>query len=174
MIKSYVKHFEYTEKDISEGKYNADVLIQPLWYNVNIYDGLQEYNKDLSKFTIAQRRFLALLWYYAEVCNGGHDQFFFNSTGIVWKDALEGMRMIGDDADADNFQKAIDLFCGSVPFDREERIQALDEIRKTDDFEKFDKIFYDGDGFHERMEEYIKKHPSEFVVNGDYRYTEIC
>ena len=128
MIKNYVKHFEYTEKDISEGKYDAWDLIQPFWYNVSIYDGLEVYNEDLSGLTVAQRRFLALFWYDSEVCNGGHDQFFYNSTGIVWKDALEGMRMIGDNADADNFQKAIDLFGGSVPFDRDERNAVLDEI----------------------------------------------
>lgn len=169
-INNYVKHFEYTEKDISEGKYSVEDLIDPFWCSVNIYDGLEKYNKDLSELTIAQRRFLALLWYDSEVRNGGHDQFFFNSTGIVWKDALEGMRMIGDDADADNFQKAIDLFGSSVPFDREERIQSLDKIGEIDAFEEIDEIYYDGEGFYKLMVKYIKEHPSEFVVNGDYPY----
>lgn len=174
--KKYVKHFEYTEKNISEGKYDAWDLIQPFWYNVSIYDGLEAYNNDLSGLTTAQRRFLALLWYDAEVCNGGHDQFFSNSTGIVWKDALEGMRMIGDDTDADNFQKAIDLFGGSIPFDRDERNKVLDTISERsdfDDFEEIDSSYFAGDGFDKLMKEYILKHPSEFVVNGDYQYSEM-
>lgn len=34
------KHYDFNEKDISEGKYSAWKLIQPLWYSVSIYDGL--------------------------------------------------------------------------------------------------------------------------------------
>lgn len=176
MIRNYVKHFEYTEEDISEGKYDAWDLILPFWYNVSIYDGLEVYNKDLSELTIAQRRFIALFWYDSEVCNGGHIQFFYNSTGIVWKDALDGMRMIGDDLDADNFQKAIDMFGGSIPYDQGERNKALDilcEKSDFDDFEEIDNDYYGGDRFDKLMKEYILKHPAEFVVNGDYQYSEM-
>jgi hypothetical protein len=30
-----------------------------------------------------------------QVNNGGHDQFYFNSTGIVWLDALKAFRELG-------------------------------------------------------------------------------
>ena len=175
MLKTVVKHFSYTEQDIAEGKYEAWDLIAPFWESVSIYDGLEVYNKDLENLTIAQRRFLAMFWYDSEVCNGGHDQFFYNSTRIVWKDALEGMRMIGDDSDADNFQKAIDIFGGSIPFDREERNKVLDKICENedfDDFEEIDRSYYRGERFEKLMNEYVKKHPAEFVVDGDYQYTE--
>lgn len=175
MIKEYVKHFEFTEKDIAEGKYDGWELVQPFWYNVNIYDGLEEYNNDMANMTIAQRRLLAIYWYDSEVCNGGHDQFFCNSTGIVWKDALEGLRMICDDADADNFQKAIDMFGGNVPFDRDERNEALDricDIEDFDDFEEIDRTYYKGERFDRYLMEYIKSRPAEFAVNGDFLYSE--
>lgn len=109
--------------------------MQPLWYTVSIYDGIDVYNETLSQFTLGQRRILALVWYDSEVSNGGHEQFFGNSTGIVWKDALEGMRMIEANRIANNFRKAIDLFGGEVPFDRYEREEMLDELYENEDFE---------------------------------------
>ncbi len=171
------KHFEFSEQDIAEGKYSAWQLVQPLWYNVNIYDDLKAYEKDLEPFTDAQRKIFALWWYDAEVCNGGHDQFFFNSTGIVWKDAIEGMRMIGASAAAGNFQKAIDCFGGTVPFDRDERNEMLDELSEDedfDDFEEIDSFYYENnEDIVALMDEYVKKHAAEFAVNGDYDYCEI-
>jgi hypothetical protein len=170
------KHFVFTESDIAEGKYAAWDLIQPLWYNVNIYDGFEEYNRDLEAFTEGQRKILALLWYEAEVCNGGHDQFFFNSTGIVWKDAIEGMHMIGAKEIAANFQKAIDMFGGEVPFDRDERGDMLDELSEKedfDDFEEIDSFYYENDELSALMYEYVKSHPAEFVVDGEYDYFEV-
>ena len=52
------KHFDFNEKEISEGKYSAWELIQPLWYSVSIYDGLDVYEQDLKPFTDAQRKIL--------------------------------------------------------------------------------------------------------------------
>ena len=168
------KHFVFDENDIKNGKYTAWELIQPLWYNVNIYDGFDDYNKDLEQFTDAQRKIFALKWYEAEVCNGGHDQFFFNSTGIVWKDAIEGMYMIGADDLAHNFQKAIDKFEGNVPFEREQRWDILEQINEDGEVEAFDEIdefYYKKDEKMEKlMNEYVKEHPSEFVVDGEYDY----
>lgn len=169
------KHFDFNEKDISEGKYDAWELIQPLWYTVSIYDGLDVYNQDLKPFSDAQRKILALFWYDSEVCNGGHDQFFFNSAGIVWKDAIECMRMIGADQYANNFQKAIDLFGGSIPFDRNERNTALEKLSENeefDDFEQIDMFYYEEEDINQLMNDYVKLHASDFVVKGDYSYSE--
>lgn len=171
-IKLGNKYFDLNEKDIAEGKYSAWELIQPLWYTVSIYDGLDIYEQNLKPFTEAQRKILALFWYDSEVCNGGHDQFFFNSTGIVWKDALECMRMIGAGNYARNFQKAVDLFGGRIPFDRSERIEALEKLREEegfDDFEQIDSFYYDdGEDIEQLMNEYVKSHAADFVVKGEY------
>lgn len=170
------KHFDFSEKDIADGKYSAWKLIQPLWFNVNIYGSLDEYNQDLKPFSDAQRKILALLWYDSEVCNGGHDQFFSNSTGIVWKDAMECMQMIGAGKLAKNFQKAIDLFGGSIPFDYDDRNIVLEKLYENNNFDIFnqtDKFYYDeNDNLYNLMNEYVKLHANEFVVNGDYPYIE--
>lgn len=175
-MKMVNKHFEFNVQDISEGKYDVWELIQPLWYNVSIYDGIDVYEQDLKPFSDAQRKMLALLWYDAEVNNGGHDQFFSNSTGVVWKDAIDGMRLIGATKYVENFQKAIDVFGGSISFDRDERNEALDKLNKEesfDDFEELDSFYYDEGDLLEFMNKYVKKNASEFVVNGIYKYYEL-
>lgn len=169
------KHFDYSEKEIAEGKYSAWELIQPLWYTVSIYDGFDVYEQDLKPFSLAQRRLFALFWYDSEVCNGGHDQFFCNSTGIVWKDALEGMRMIGADRSADNLQKAVDLFGGSIPFNRGERLMTLKKLsgdENIDVFHEIDLFYYDEEDIDQLMNEYVKLHAADFVVKGDYMYAD--
>lgn len=169
------KHFDFSEQEISAGKYSAWKLIQPLWYTVSIYGTYDVYEQDLEAFSDAQRKLLALFWYDAEVCNGGHSQFFSNSTGIVWKDAIECMWMIGADKVAGNFQNAISLFGGSIPFDYEERNAALEKLYADEDFDCFnqiDKFYYDAEDVYPLMNEYVKQHPSDFVVKGDYPYPE--
>ena len=176
MIRYIVKHFDYKEEDIAKGKYDAWDLILPFWDNVNIFEGLEKYNKDTELLTDAQRRFIALQWYDSEVCNGGHDQFFRNSSGIVWKDALEGMKMIGDEKGTDNLQKAVEIFGGSIPFDYFERRKVLEKIYEIYGMKAFDKIddeFIGGDLFEKLMNEYVISHPNEFIVDGDYQYSEI-
>lgn len=174
-FKQVFKHFEFQKEDISAGKYTAWELIQPLWYTVSIYNNLEEYNEDLKPFSDAQRNVFAFMWYDAEVCNGGHDQFFSNSTGIVWKDALECMKMIGADKHADNFQAAIDIFGGSVPFERDKRNKILETLykdKKFDGFEKIDKFYFSNENITPLLNEYIKFHAAEFVLNGDFLYYE--
>ena len=51
-----------------------------------------------------------MIWYIAEVNNGGHDQFYFNSTGIVWKDALAGFGELGIDEAVEIIQEQLDAY----------------------------------------------------------------
>ena len=169
--KLITKHFNFKEEEIAAGKYNVWELIQPLWHTVSIYDGLEQYYQDLKPFSQAQRRLLALFWYDSEVCNGGHHQFFSNSTGIVWKDALDCMEMIGAGQYAQNLQKAVNLFGGSVPFEREERNAALDQLCQREGFGVFgemDDFYYSEECIGQRMDEYVTLHPAQFVLQGNY------
>ena len=173
-MKTVIKHFEFTEKEIAAGKYQPMNLLQPFWFLWDTDEGIEAFHSNLSELTDAQIKILACLLYEGEICNGGHDQFFTNSTGILWKDALEGMRMIGDDEDADNFQKVLDYFDGDVPYDHDERQEALEKIYDEhvddDEFNDFqdNDIAFDDNRLDEKALEYIKNHPYEFVVNGDY------
>lgn len=167
----HMKHFEITKFDILAGKNDAMSLIEPLWYSVSIYDGLEQYEHDLAPFTDAQRYILAVKWYEAEVCNGGHDQFLYNSTGIVWQDALCGFEMIGADRCAEILRNVIRKCGGVIPFDREAREDMLDQLDADDDDDIFgadDTAFYDAeDTLESLILAYVTAHPDEFVFSGD-------
>ena len=84
--------------------------------------------------------------------------------------------MIGDEKGASNLQKAVEIFGGDIPFDYYERHDALEKVYEIYGMKAFDQIddeFYGGDLFEKLMDEYIKLHPSEFVVAGDYQYSEL-
>ena len=142
---------------------------EPAYWTINIYGSYDDYLESAKGFTLEQRYLNAISWYFAEVNNGGHHQFFYNSTGIVWEDALAGLRLFKMDTLADNLQSVIDYFGGSVPFDREERWAILkdwdDEV--FDFLDKKDDVLYEYDGIYE--DTFVHEHPELFVFDGTYK-----
>ena len=145
---------------------------EPAYWTINIYGSYDDYLESAKSFTLEQRYLNAISWYFAEVNNGGHHQFFYNSTGIVWEDALAGLRLFKMDTLADNLQSVIDYFGGSVPFDREERWAILkdwdDEV--FDFLDKKDDVLYEYDGIYE--DTFVHEHPELFVFDGTYKVPE--
>ena len=159
-----------TAEDIKNTEDIWDVL-DPVYWTIDIYNSYEDYLKSAKSFTIEQRYLNATAWYFMEVNNGGHFQFLDNSTGIVWEDALNGLRLFGMDDLADNFNKVVDLFGGTIPFDREERWAAMDESDENfetflDEADEFVYRTYKYDGEFEAA--YIKAHPEKFVFEGYY------
>jgi hypothetical protein len=89
-MRESIERIVVNDDTIDNGNHH-DVL-DPVWWLTNIYEGEEAYNQSLADFSREQRLILAIEWYFAEVNNGGHGQFYFNSTGIVWKDAMDGCR----------------------------------------------------------------------------------
>ncbi|MDE5854884.1 MAG: DMP19 family protein [Ruminococcus sp.] len=87
--------YDITKEDILTGKYDNKTikLIDPLWWKVDIYNGLKKYKDTSAGFTDAQIAVFAIIWLDCEVENRGYEQFF-NSVGIVWKDALYGLKLM--------------------------------------------------------------------------------
>ena len=145
---------------------------EPMYWTINIYGSYDDYLESANSFTVEQRYLNAISWYFAEVNNGGHHQFFYNSTGIVWKDALVGLRLFKMDILADNLQSVIDYFGGSVPFDREERWTILkdwdDEV--FDFLDGKDDVVYEYEGIFEDV--FVHEHPELFVFDGIYTVSE--
>ena len=92
-LKMVKKRIKIDDKVIETG--DPMKVIDPLWWSVSIYDSKEKYEKDLKPFSFHQRAVFALMWYMAEVNNGGHSQFYSNPTGIVWEDAMVGFELIG-------------------------------------------------------------------------------
>lgn len=165
--KTYAK---ITVADIENMEEFWDIL-DPIYWNIDIYSSYEDYLNSAGAFTLEQRYLNAISWYFMEVNNGGHFQFFDNSTGIVWEDALNGLKEFGMEELADNFKKVVDLFGGNIPFDRELRWEAMDKM--SEDFEelldKADSVVYDLYDYDYTFEmKYIKEHPDKFIFEGYY------
>lgn len=159
-----MKHYDITVDEIMKADCPQNI-IEPVWFSVNIYDSWEEYNEDLTAFSLPQRYVFAIQWYAAEVCNGGHDQFFYNSTGIVWKDALMGLKEIGAEKYIKILEEAVKRLNGNPSFDRGERWNQMHELEP--DFEDLDDDFYTDDNLDEIVMKYIKEHAQDFVFSGD-------
>lgn len=152
------------QKQQNKESMSPQSIIAPVWESVDIDGDYESYQSDLSKFTTEQKHIFAIQWYVAETWNGGHYQFLTNSTGIVWKDAIEGLHAIGADDMAINLQKACDRLGPAISFNREERekvVDALDYDFKDED----DKFYQYADDLESLEMDYIKVHAQAFGID---------
>jgi hypothetical protein len=145
---------------------DAFSLIEPLWEHVDIYGSWARYEATLRPFSTSQRHLFAIQWYRAEVNNGGHDQFFGNSTGIVWEHAVEGLGAVGL-ADAQAILKSASERLGGASRDRTKRESQLDAARAN--FEDLDDRFFNIENtgaFDQKMLEFARQHAADFRFDG--------
>ena len=177
-VKYDTVHIVRAAEKIAAGKYDAWMLLRPLWFEIGICDGKEEYDSNAARFTAAQRKALAWIRYNNEVFDGGHRQFLINSVGIVWRDALECMEMIGAVKSANRLRKIAAAFGGEIPYEKAERKAAFDELwnRENSTFpellEKCDKEYTFGDRADKLVEmltDHMKSHPEDFALDNDIK-----
>ncbi|MBQ7915986.1 MAG: DMP19 family protein [Firmicutes bacterium] len=102
----------------------------------------------------------------AEVNNGGFWQFFYNSSGNFSNQLVDAFNEIDASQTAEICQKALTVFGGSVPVDREERQDLMEQLEIEEDNEilcECDEAFY---GYAEDLVqlnyEYIMQHKECF------------
>ncbi len=138
-------------------------IIEPLWWSVSIYDGEKQYVNDLKKFTLAQKYVFAIEWYIAEVNNGGHNQFYYNSTGIVWEDAMKGFEVIGLKENYEILKESAQKLGGFPSKDREKRQQQLDKYEA--DFDDLDERLYKSEyEIENALLKYIRANSDDFFL----------
>ena len=144
------------------------MVVEPLFF-VNIYDGEEQYEKDLAPFSMSQRYIFAINWYVAEVNNGGHYQFYGNSTGIVWEDTMNGFEAIGAERNAEIVKESTLLFGGNPSKDREKRNKQMDLLNLDyGDFDALDEAFYESEKeMYKLFRNYIKANAKDFYFSGD-------
>ena len=169
--KGVLRHRTITVEEI-QATDDMWTINEPAYWTINIYGSYDDYLESAKGFTVEQRYLNAICWYFAEVNNGGHHQFFYNSTGIVWEDALAGLRLFKMDILADNLQSVIDYFGGSVPFNREERWTILKEWDDEvfDFLDGKDDVVYEYECIFEDV--FVHEHPELFVFDGIYTVSE--
>jgi hypothetical protein len=164
-MKTMTVHVAIDEATVSTAT-DAFSLIEPLWDRVDIYGSWERYQATLRPFTSSQRHLFAIQWYRSEVNNGGHDQFFGNSTGIVWEHAVEGLQAIGLLEAATILKSASDRL-GGASRDRMGREAQLEAAQA--DFEDVDDRFFELEktgAFDQKMLTFARQHSADFRFNG--------
>jgi hypothetical protein len=145
-------------------------IVQPMWWSINIYGSHQEYLESANQFTLEQRYLLAVQWMDAEVCNGGWHQFFFNSTGIVWKDAYDADRHMGCNPMVDLIEKVIAVYGKPPSPDRDERFAELERFEEEEEFDRLDglsDLYYELEETQSAaVEAWVRQNPEKFTFDG--------
>lgn len=126
----------------------------------------QEEARGFANLTKPQRHCLAVLNFDAEIRNGGLAQYFLNSSGDHWPDALEGLDEMHHTLGAQTLRAAVKKFGFRKPStDSDQRQEQLARIfRKDEDvFSALETAYYDAP---ERqavlMARYMVKYPDDF------------
>ena len=163
-METVIEHVKIDDEFI-ENNNDLMAIITPVWVTATIYGGEEKYNESLTPFSQEQRNVYALLWYVVEVENGGHYQFYFNSTGVVWKDALLGSKALEFDEATQIIEESAAQMGGEPSLDRSTRQEQLDKYKP--DFKKLDSRFIKIDNqFRGRIYQYIIKNKSAFYFDG--------
>lgn len=110
---------------------------------------------------------LAFHWYLSEVNNGGHDQFYANSPGIVWPDALAAFSAMNLTYVARIIELSVGRFREPPSLDHDERRKQME--RDDTDFEDLDKQLFDfeeTDEIDRKAIDFIRTNRQEFYFEG--------
>lgn len=163
------KHFVVDDEMIDSGY--VQEVITPLWWGVSIYDGETEMYDALEHFTEPQKYVWAVQWYKSEVTNGGHAQFFMNSSGIVWEIALEALRVINCPGAADILEEAAERLGGCPSMDKDNR--WLQMKRHNAQFDDLDRAAWDHDSMIDKaLNNYVAANREAFYFDGDVMVPE--
>lgn len=102
-----------------------------------------EYGDTMEKLNEHERIFYITQILEQEINNGGFSQFFYNSSGDYSNEIVDAVTKIGAYKTAEICKKALAVFNGKVPTDREERQNLLESLTCEDIFDKCDNAFYD-------------------------------
>jgi hypothetical protein len=127
------------------------------------------HNGKFAAMTNRQRYYYAVSEYHYEVCNGGHDQFFNNSSGDLYPTVLEGLHAIGAHEKATALQEAISGFGERVETDRRLRQLQMEHLPAAGDahFKTADQMYFDserrsGERVEVRLSLYAVTYASDF------------
>lgn len=136
-------------------------IVESFWPAINIYEGPEVFRRT---FDLAPREsglLFAAHFCQSEVCNGGFDQFFWNSTGILAPEAVEGFVEIGQPQIAELLKSAMDLLGSTYSLDRNERQARLSQVPegalKALDQKFFALIVSEAGGFQVAAERYVER-----------------
>jgi hypothetical protein len=129
LLDSYAEH---ADENVSEGAVQGLLI----WHGLENFEGRIgkiEQDRGVEALTKPQRCYTPVIWLDGEVRNGGFSQYFFNSSGDGWRDALAGLELMGLTEQATLLRAAVAKFGSKPPStDREERMLQLSTIEEGD------------------------------------------
>lgn len=132
---------------------NSDVkyweLVGTVWTTINIYEGPEVFRETFENAPRSAALLFAAHFCQSEVCSGGFEQFFWNSTGVLAPEAVEGMKMIACPELGSVIQSAMDRLV--IPFVRDRAcrqrlVHALPKSYFDADDEQFYKLISNENG----------------------------
>lgn len=134
----------HNEKRVAQGA--AEGLLA--YYSLNgfserIWDA--ERKSGFQSLTMEQRHWIAVSMFDGEVNNGGLSQYFFNSSGDYWREALAGLEAMGASERATILKEAAAKFDAEAPSkNRDQRQNQLAKLARKDDalFDALDSRYY--------------------------------
>jgi len=103
------------------------------------------YGEDLSQLSESELTVYFVEELQNEVMNGGFDQYFYNSSGDHWENAITACEAIGAVQTADLLRKAAQAYGCGLPKNREEREKAIESQARNgynEELAALDSIFY--------------------------------
>jgi hypothetical protein len=101
----------------------------PLWVGFGDNEDPESIARFFGQLNEGQRHILAVAICRSEIANGGVDQFFINSTGMIWPQALEGLRIIKAEKYVKLLEKVLALFPdGKAPIQTKPRNDFMDSL----------------------------------------------
>jgi len=140
------------------------IVVQHLDEDASLYFGRASLDASLAKATAGQRAVYAIYWLMEEIANGGLEQFFGNSTGMLWEDAVDGLRHVGAEPQAEVLLAAGALFPdGAPPIRRGLRNEQLQPIVAS--IGAMERELYGAPvSIQQQVFDYILTHPDEFFL----------
>lgn len=128
----------------------------------------QEAREIFAAATPGQRILYAYNLYFYEVENGGHEQFFSNPSGPIWRDVLDAVQQFGLKADEEIYRAALGAFPGGAPADDQATREAQVEAVESAFWSELNRRFYNEpshrSGSGTEIDDYIRRHPHEFFL----------
>ena len=117
------------------------IMVEPVWTTINVYEGPEIFRTTFDSAPHRAALLFAAHFAQSEICNGGFHQFFWNSTGVLAPEAIDGMKAIGCCSLASVIETAMNQLV--VPYIRERpRRQALLEALPKRYFDPLDEHFF--------------------------------
>lgn len=139
--------FQETERSSMDIK-EIFAITDPSQFSGEITQYLYEktsYSEDLSPLNEWELTVYFVEELQSEVMNGGFDQYFINSSGDHWQEAVTACEAIGAIQTAELLRKASQAYGCELPKDREEREEAIESNAKDgydEELSALDSIFY--------------------------------